>query len=191
MTSKERFPDEAERAFSFLKDAGFRLVERGRTRLRYESARVVLTIEWDPRSGEMNVFFGLQPRYGEARDSFALADVLGMEGVDLPERGMPFQVADEGRLGPFVARLADDTRIHAQPAIAGDRMFFHRLKAFRNAQSDRYMLAMKLRRVRSEADDAWHKRDFRRVIDLYTSIQDHLSAFESGRLAYAKKHHRA
>jgi len=70
-------------------------------------------------------------------------------------------------------------------------MFFHRLKAFRNAQSDRYMLAMKLRRVRSEADDAWHKRDFRRVIDLYTSIQDHLSAFESGRLAYAKKHHRA
>lgn len=82
----------------------------------------------------------------------------------------------------------DDMRVHAQPALAGDRMFFHRLKAFRNAQSQAYMQDMELRRVRSEADKAWHERRLGDLIGLYTSIASHLTESEKGKLDYAKKH---
>jgi hypothetical protein len=183
-----QFSDAAMRAFSFLEGAGFRLVQRDRDQLRYETAEVLVTIEWDARSGELNVFFGLQPRKGEQPDALSLRDLLGMEGVDVPERTMPFQVAEESQLRPFLDKLAEDTRVHAQPALAGDRMFFHRLQAFRNAQAQAYMRDMELRRVRAEADKAWQKRDLEKLIGLYTPIEDQLTASEKAKLAYAKQH---
>ncbi len=183
-----QFPDMAQRAFSFLEDAGFRLVTRDSARLQYETSRVIATIEWDARSGELNMFVGLQPRKGEARDAFTLTDLLAMDGVDVPERKTPFQVADESKLRPFLDKLAEDTRVHALSALAGDRMFFHRLKAFRNAQAQAYMRTMELRRVRAEADKAWQKRQLDRLVTLYTSIEDQLTASEKAKLAYAKQH---
>lgn len=184
----ERFPDMAKRAFSFLEDAGFRLVQCDPSGLQYETAQVFVTIEWDSRSGELNVYVGLQPRKGKPRDTFSLRDLLGMEGVEVPERKMSFQVAEESRLGPFLDKLAEDTRAHAQPALAGDRMYFHRLEAFRHAQSQAYMRDMKLQQVRSEAEKAWRKRELDKVIGLYASIEDDLSESEKGKLAYARQH---
>lgn len=188
MTSSNRFTDMAKQAFSFLEDAGFRLSHADAARLQYETAQVFVTIEWDARSGETNVFVGLKSKKGEPPDAFSLSDLLGMQDVDVPERKRPFQVAEENRLGPFLEKLADDMRVHAQPALAGDRMFFHRLKAFRNAQSQAYMQDMELRRVRSEADKAWHERRLGDLIGLYTSIASHLTESEKGKLDYAKKH---
>ena len=74
-----------------------------------------------------------------------------MEGVDVPEGKMPFQVANERQLRPFLKKMAEDIRNHARAAVAGDRMFFRRLEAFRSTQSQKYMRDMKLQRVRSEA----------------------------------------
>jgi hypothetical protein len=188
MTSDPQFADAVAHAFSFLEDSGYRRVEQGATRIRYETDRVFVAIDWDPRSGELNAFLGLQPTKGEQPDGFSLTDLLRMENVDVPERNMPFQVADETQLGPFLTRLAEDIRAHAQAALAGDRMFFHRLKAFRSAQSQVYMRDMKLRRVRSEVEEAWRGRDFRRVRELYSSIKGDLTEAEKGKLEYATKH---
>lgn len=106
MTSSNRFTDMAKQAFSFLEDAGFRLSHADAARLQYETAQVFVTIEWDARSGETNVFVGLKSKKGEPPDAFSLSDLLGMQDVDVPERKMPFQVAEENRLGPFLEKLA-------------------------------------------------------------------------------------
>lgn len=183
-----QFRDRAQQAFSFLERAGFRLVERTPARLDYETAQAFVTIEWDARSGELNVFVGPQPREGEVRNAFSLTDLLAMDGVDVPERKMPFQVAEENKLGPFLDKLANDTQTYAQPALVGDPTFYRRLKAFRNTQAQTYMRDMELRRIRNDADKAWQKRNFQRLIALYTSIEDELSAAERAKLAYAKQH---
>jgi hypothetical protein len=183
-----RFTDMAQQAFSFLEGIGFRLSLSDPARLQYESTQTFVTIEWDARSGELNAFIGLQARKGELRDAFSLRDLLAMENVDVPERKMPFQVADETKLGPFIDQMAEDTRVHAQLALAGDRMFFRRLETFRSAQADVYMRDMELRRVRTEADKAWQRRELDKLIALYTSIEDQLSASEKAKLAYAREH---
>lgn len=183
-----QFADMAHRAFSFLEDGGFHLVTRDPARLQYETSQAFATIEWDARSGELNVFVGLQPGKGEARDAFSLTDLLAMDGVDVPERKMPLQVAKENELMPFLDKLAADIRVHAQSALAGDRMFFHRLKVFRNAQAQTSMRDMELRRVRAEADMAWQERELNKLVTLYTSIEDQLTASEKAKLAYAKQH---
>ena len=130
-----RFSEAAKQAFSYLGHAGFRLTQIDPHRLQYETAEAFVTIEWDARSGELNVFVGLQPSKDEVRDAFSLRDLLAMQNVDVPERNMPFQVAEEDKLGPFLNKIAEDTRVYAQPALAGDRMFFRRLNAFRSAQA--------------------------------------------------------
>ena len=183
-----RFAEAAEQAFSFLEKAGFKLAQRSETRHQYESNQAVVVVEWDPRSGELEVFTGPLPKKGESQEMFSLSDLLNMQGVDAPKRRMPFQVADEDHLAPFLQKLAEDTRSHAQSALAGDRMFFRRLETFRSAQSQAYMRDMDLRRVRSEAEKAWRNRDLSKLIRLYASIENELSESEKGKLDYARKH---
>jgi hypothetical protein len=182
-----KFSDIVRRAFAFLEEAGFRCTQDGSARLEYETDNVFVTVTWDCRSGEINENIGLQPRRGEQKYGFSLSDLLAMEGADLSERKMPFQVANENRLGPFVEKLAEDTKEFAQPALAGDRMYFRRLRTFTNAAARIYMRGMTLRGVRSQAEEAWQKRDFERVIYLYSSIENDLSRSERGKLDYARK----
>lgn len=80
----------------------------------------------------------MAPRTGRAQDEYSLADVTGAAG--LPQSDCkPAQVADEGRLEPFIVMLADNVRTHAEPRLAGDRMYFRRLETARSAKADAYM----------------------------------------------------
>jgi hypothetical protein len=182
-----QFTDIAKRAFSFLEDEGFQLTESESRSLRYENSQVFVAVAWDP-PGELNVWLGLLPRKGHRAEVFSLSDLLNMGQAGKSGGNMPPQVADESRLEPFLEELATKMRTHAAPALAGDRMYFRRLETFRSAQSDAYMRDMKLRQVRSEAEKAWHERNFREVARLYKAIEQDLSASEKAKLAYARKH---
>ena len=151
-----------------------------------QSNQAVAVVEWNPRSGELEAFTGLLPKKGESQETLSLSDVLNMQGAEAPKRRMPFQVADEDHLAPFLQKLAQDTRAHAQPALAGDRMFFRRLETFRSTQSQAHMRDMELRRVRSEAEKAWRDRDLSSLIRLYASIESDLSESEKVKLDYAR-----
>jgi len=182
------FFNTAKRSFSFLEDAGFRIVSCESTRLSYETDQVVVTISWDPRSGELDIYVGRQSDKDKQGGSFSLEDILGMQRVDVPGRKTGFQVADESRLGAFLDELAKETRDHAQPALAGDRMFFHRLEVYRSAQAKALMQDMELRHIRTEAEKLWQERKFNKLIGLYTPVRDQLTESEQAKLAYAMKH---
>lgn len=183
----ERFPQMTRSAFAFLEAAGFRLVNSVADQLLYESAKAFVVITWDSRSGELNAFVGLIPRTGQAQDEYSLSDVMSEAG--LPESEcLPAQVADESRLKPFVDKLAVDLRERAQRALAGDRMYYRRLDAYRGARAEAYMRDMKLRQVRSEAEEAWRQRQYDRVANLYGSVESCLTEAESRKLEYAMQH---
>ena len=182
-----RFAETVQQAFAFLEEAGFRLTQSSPVRLQYEAAQAFVAIDWDARSGELNVWVGLPPKNGEAPDEFSLTELLAMEGADVPGRKKPFEVADESKLGPFLEKLAADTQAYAQPALTGDRMFFCRLGAFRSAQARTYWRNFELVRVRRQADKAWQSRELKTLIALYTSIEEDLTASEKAKLAYAKQ----
>jgi hypothetical protein len=176
----------ARESFSFLEGAGFRLVRFGAGHLRYESPSSVVAIYWDARSGELEAYVGLRASMSQPQDMYSLTDVFGMEGV--PDRKMPPQVADENRLQPFVDQLAEDLRVHAQPALVGDRMFFRRLEAFRRASAEAFTRGLQVQQVRSAVEQAWQDRDFKKVVGLYALIEGDLSEAEKGKLEYARRH---
>ena len=182
-----RFTEIAKRAFSFLEDEGFQLVKSEPRSLRYENTQVFVAVAWD-RPGELNVWLGLRPIKGHRDESFSLSDLLNMEQVGKSGSNIPPQVADEGRLEPFLEQLARKMRTHAASALAGDRMYFRRLETFRSAQADAFMRDMKLGQVRSKAEKAWGERNFWEVVRLYESIEQDLSPSEKAKLVYARKH---
>lgn len=181
-----RFADMAKKTFSFLEGAGFGLARSEAGQVRYESPSSVVAIVWDARSGELEAYIGLRSSMGQPQDMYSLTDVLGMEGV--PGCKMPRQVADEDRLQPFLDQLADDLRVHAQPALVGDRIFFRRLDSFRKASAVAFTRGLEFQQIRLAVEQAWRNRDFKKVVELYALIESDLSETERGKLDYARRH---
>jgi hypothetical protein len=185
----ERFPEVAQRAFSFLADTGFSLTSCDAHRVQFDAPKAFLTIEWDPRSGELSLYLGPQPQKGRKRDAFSLRDVLLLESRHGSTAiKMPFHVAKENQLGPFLEKLATDTQMYAARALAGDRMYFRRLERFRHAEAEVSMRQMRLRQVRVKAEKAWQLKELEEVASLYGSIEGELTAAEKKRLSYSRKH---
>jgi hypothetical protein len=179
---------EATRAtFSFLEAAGFRISESDSTHVTYTSHRSAVTIAWDVRSGELSVLFGLNASDNQPAERISLTDLLAAEGADAAG---PFQVPDESKLTPFLVKLAQATRDYAQPALAGDRMFYRRLQTSRNVQAQVNMRNVEIVHVRADAEVAWRRRDFASVVALYRSIECDLTAAEKAKLAFAMRHQR-
>ena len=182
------FPDMAMQAFSFLERAGFRLTRTSPDCLEYETAQTFVTIYWDSRIGELDAHVGQRSKKGQPGGGFSLTDLLAMEHIELPARAIPPQIIEEGQLKTVLDRMADDMRTYAQSALGGDPMFFRRMDVFRSKQAQRYTRDVQLRQVRAEAGRAWQQRDLVRLAILYSSIENHLTASEKAKLAYAKKH---
>jgi hypothetical protein len=186
--SSESFETLARRAFSFLEMAGFRVEAGGPGTLKYSTPHAFVKVEWEQRSGELNVFLGLQSSGDEnGEPPFSLTDLLRMEHT-ASSSAQPFQVSDVRRLEPFLEKLAEDTRAHAQAALDGDRMFFRRLEIFRGAQAKLLTNEMRSRHLRAKAERAWKMKKFDEVVTLYGVIEDLLTDGEMAKLNYARKH---
>ena len=183
------FPDLARRAFSFLESTGFDVTHVDAEQIRYESSSVVVSVQWDARSGEQEVFVMLRSSDGGAQTTYSLTDMLAMEGVRLDAQ--PPQVHDQVRLPPFLERTAHALRTHCQHALRGQRSYFDRLEDFRRVNAEALMQQMVRRRVRSDVEQAWRAKEYQTVVELYTSILADLSDLETSRLEYAKRHRRS
>ncbi len=175
----------ATEEFSFLLDRGFSLSSDDSEEVRFQSAKSVVRITWDRRSGELEVY--LQLLHEAVGDKpYSLRDLLSMEGKDLPEAREPFQVSEQDRLRPFLKRLADDVSKYASNALAGDRMYYRRLSEFRSGEARSFMKGMHLRQARAKADEAWRLRNYEQIVEQYESIRDDLNATERRKLEIAK-----
>jgi len=182
----DRFPDQARRAFSFLEAEGFKITHVDAERLRYESSSVVVSVQWDARSGEQEVFVMLRSSDGRARTTYSLTDMLAMEGIRFDAQ--PPQVHDQDRLQPFLERSADALRTHCRDALSGQRSYFQRLEEFRRVNAEALTRPMVRQRIRIDVEQAWRAQEYQTVVELYTSILGDLSDLETGRLEYAKRH---
>ena len=185
MTSSERFPDLARRAFSFLENTGFEITHVDAEELRYESSSAVVSVQWDARSGEHEVFVMLRSSDGGARTTYSLTDMLAMDGMHLDAQ--PPQVHDQYRLPPFLERSADALRTHCRDALRGDVSYFQRLEEFRRVNAEALTQQMARQRVRSDVEQAWRAQEYQAVVELYTSILTDLSDLEKSRLEYAQR----
>lgn len=184
--TETKFLAAAETSFGFLETKGFRIVLRSPTQLLYSSKRVNVSVDWDPRSGELEVFLNPTINHKVAGGAgYSLTDFLAMQKA-LPEENLPHQVSDENKLEKFLSALAERLENIGAAALEGDPMTFRRLDVFRSENSRALMLKINLNNARTKADAAWNEKNFRAFVSTLEPFENHLLPSEKGRLQYAR-----
>lgn len=188
------FADAVEHSFDFLvREFGFRMVDRESTFVRYESERVFVNVFRARGSFELGVEIGrwidVNGEVNEQR--FSVGDFIAL-GHDLSAVGYrAFATTEKEPLGRFVAQLAEWTRDFARPALEGDDATFDAASVQNARRSQELLDGWRANRLRAAADDAWHGKDWGRVVDAYGEIVSELRTVELkpselGRFRYAQ-----
>jgi hypothetical protein len=183
------FVPEVLSAFSFLStDYGFAPIRVETTFVRYESASLFVNVYHGRRSFELGVEIGLlQKSPGTQEDWFSIGDIMDLTGVREKHRYTFFQASTRERVTMLIPRLAEYVKEYAKPIFEGDLQIFERLEDLRGKKSDAYVKDMDLRQIRPKAEEAWHKKDYAKLVELYNSMKDDLTVVESKKLEYAQK----
>jgi hypothetical protein len=161
--------------------------------VRYVNARVRLGISWDRnRSYELGVGIGLESASSEDQLSFDLWDILRFQ--DAPETswvGTLFANSSHDLREP-VSKLAHLTRTYAHRFLEGDADAFRSIAEFTGKRRVRHdwrleAVGADVEALFKQADAAWLKLDYTRVVEAYEAIPFSLSPFAQERLAIAKQ----
>jgi len=182
-------------SFDFLATDGFRCVHSDSTTVRYEKRislglnGVFVSVHHGHGSFELSVWIGRK------RPAKYLVDVMEVvrwsgayEAEGLGKNAPGFQVSSRENVEKLVARLAQLVSEYGGPFTRGDRKAFSDVLTRRRRGWQDYEKEVQLRKMREEAEMAWHRKDLSHVVKLYRPFASDLKPFEVKRLEYARKY---
>lgn len=198
MTGRPDFARLVAESFAFLEADGFvRRTVVDQVLVRYESPVAFVSVSYERKSGELDVFIGRWIDVGGERreEAFSLGDVVALsvgldESVGLDAVGFRgFATYSGDGLDVFVDRLADWTARFGGAALRGDSATFDAMNAANSRRFEQWQAAG----LRRTADEAWRQRDMARIAGVYTRIVNELTTVqlrpsELARLRHAERH---
>ena len=183
------FISEAISAFRFLStDHGFSCVKIEPTFVRYESTSIFINIYHGRKSSELGVEIGkLSSISGLKENWYTLGEVMDLMGVRERLGFTFFQASTRERVQLLVPKLAEYVRKYARPIFEGNLQIFERLRDLRHKKSEEYRKEILLNQIREEAEKAWHKKNYAKLVELYDSMKNDLTLLEVKKLEYAQK----
>lgn len=179
----------AKSAFVFLENKyGFLCVETGPWKVAYRSPNVFVTARFDGnRSYEIGLELGRIDNYAGSLDvPYNLGELLRTEGQS--NEVTSYQVTTTEALRKYTFRLASLLREHGHSFLIGDDLAFCRVAELRNTESLNYAMENELRQTRVSLEDAWRKKEYLRIVELLSPLQEWLEPSELKKLQYAQKH---
>jgi len=90
-------------------------------------------------------------------------------------------------LEAFLADQSQRLKIYGQQIFAGDSAIWHELKHQRQQWSEEYAMNVLLSQVRPEAERSFRDHDYKRVVKLFSVVENRLSPTECKKLKYARE----
>ena len=178
------FEEAALSAFAFLsREFGFTLVEQSPTRLVYAKGPVRVAVSLDKNSFELrcNLLVGEPP---ETYTVWELARLY--QDTTVHERTF-LQASSPGTVAKLVPQMADLLRQHGQDALTGRSGVFDRLRGLQLRESDAFLLAGRLSRMREQVSESWKLGEFGRIVQLMEPFEESLTPSERERLVVARR----
>jgi len=176
----------ARKYFSFLETSFGFVLHAGESILRYETQNVYVLIGYDSnRSYELSIDLGR--RSSTKEPPFNFGEIL--RSVKAPEM-VPFsyQASSEEVLERCLEKLAQSLWKYGADFLRNDTAAFLRLAEFRQREGAAYALSRDLRLARTQAEAAWVRKDYAKVIRALEALEAHLTPAEMNRLTYSRKH---
>ena len=182
------FENIAKSAFGFLESKyRFSCVELGPWCVRYESPKVFVLVMFDgTRSYELGCSIGRMDDFeGSRQVPFELGEVMRAEGIS--NENMSFQVTTSDALRTFTCRLAEQLERCAHRVLTGDDSVFKSVSDLRNRECAKYATEKRLEQTKTAAESAWQSKEYRKVVELLSPVQEWLNPSEVKKLEYARK----
>jgi hypothetical protein len=182
------FAREAEEAFRFLSDYGFRLHDRDVTILRYASERVFVNVYHGRSSYEIGLEIALVSPTDDEAAGYSLSELVRLKSPEEAERFRSFTATTPNEVKVGVQELAKQLVAYGGQALKGDPQVFETLAQQRRAWSSTFAADVAYRQVSPRAAEAFRQHDYRKAAELHESIEGKLTKAELKKLEYAKKH---
>ena len=179
------FPEEVKRRFTFLAASGFRDVHAEPTLVRYESQPMIINVFHGRRSYEI----GLEIESREVpAESHTMSEILRLVDAERADNYRNFAAHTVEGVAQGVQQLAVLFQKCIEAGIFNDEHFFPRLKVQRSTLTNDYWFKMNFKQAHYEAESAWSKKDFGKVVQILSPLQEHLNPSDLKKLDYAKNH---
>ncbi len=140
------------------------------------------------RSFELELLVGKTGSKASGNPPFSIDEILRLRRAPEAEKFSLIQVTSSEVLASFVQQLSQTLRTYGEEFIAGNEQSFAELAEQRRREVKAYALERELRKARTEADTAWHKKDYPGVVKALKPLRAALTAAEVGKLEFAEKH---
>jgi hypothetical protein len=182
------FEEAVRQSFRFVDDYGLLLVESGPTFVRYESKDVFLNVYHGRASYEMGVEIG---RLSKQAEKLNLYDVLNAKNALIKE-GLSghttFQASSREHVLMLVPKLSSLVKEYADLLLQADDEEYRTVLEQESRRAAEETRAFQLNQVRRSAEQAWHDKQYDRLIDLYGPWRKHLTESETMKLSYSERH---
>lgn len=179
------FDEEVKKHFAFLEGLGFRCVGSDVTLVRYESPAMTINVYQGRHSYE----FGLEIEAVKVpKESYSLSEILRLVDAERADNYRSFAGHTVESVAEGVRQLAGFFHECIDAGILSDKQLFSRLKQQRGDWARKYEIEVKLKQAHSGVKSAWIKKDFTKVVDILSPLQEHLNPSDLKKLDYAKKH---
>ena len=127
-------------------------------------------------------------------DRFSLFVNIGLLNSDLHEslwaiklfktgeaRSVSYIASNEEALGKGINRLADYVKLYCNEALTGDIDFYKKMRKELDDTNAKSELRNKINDIESRAKMAWDNKDYRKEVELYDPLQQHLTQAQEKR----------
>jgi hypothetical protein len=155
--------------------------------VRYESPTIFLNVYHGRASFELGIEVG---RLTDPNKKLSLYDIVAWAGGEEAEgfgQHVSFQVSTRKDVHAFIPKLAAVVKKYASPFLGGDDPAFDSAFEIQSERAKQYANEVNAKNIRSRAEEAWHRKDYETVVELYDSIRKDLTEVESKRIAYAEQ----
>jgi hypothetical protein len=185
--AKLGFQEAVLSSFKFLGEFGLDPVEQEVTFIRYESPNVFVNVYHGRASFELGVEVGRLKEPEQKLHIFTIVHWAGAAKAEGFGQHVMFQVGTREGVQEFVPKLAALVKKYATPLLRGDEGAYRSVLEFRGRQYADEVKQDNLSIVRGKAEEAWHAKDYARVVELYTPVREELTEVEAKKLTYAEK----
>lgn len=181
------FELEVKNAFDALAERYHMKCESAADAVIYKNETVSLALGYDSkRTYEIQVALGRVSDKGARERLVGLELILKDKGVEDAAWVSGLQVVDGKDIRPVLFRLAALLGAHGSEFLEGRPEAYARAAGIMADGREQYALRQRLLSARAEADRAWDRRDYVKVVDSLEPLEAHLSSAEKLRLGIAR-----
>jgi hypothetical protein len=171
--------------FSWLEDYGFSLIEEKSTIVKYEGRFGYVNVYHGRSSYEVGIEIG--PPGEEQKSNYSMSELIRLREYEKAKNYRNPIATSEQTMRTAIFAQAEKLMMYGQRVFKGESKVWQELKQQRQNWSKEYAMDIMQSQVRQEVENYFHKKDYKRVIELLSRIEGRLTSVELKKLEYAKK----